>query len=245
MKKIICTTLLSIFGFAIALAAATPRFLTTAPEVILAMVPPPPPDDSPAGMADIETILQVQKDRTPAQVARARQVDSHSFTTRGEHLFGPAFTKKNLPHTFSILLQTTMERRVVVVASKEQWNRVRPHNRGLGVKPCVKRPDDASYPSGHSASSALWTVLLSEALPEYKTIFTEFERETMWCRVLAGVHYPSDTHAGRLIGHIIAREMLKNPITQNAIKEMRAELLEFLKKHPGALAHAKEFAKTQ
>ncbi|MDF9826799.1 acid phosphatase (class A) [Ereboglobus sp. PH5-5] len=260
MKKLLTITLLLASGLAAAFGAppihhlttehedilaklATPRFLTTDHELILAKIPPPPANDSPAGMADVETLLQVQKDRTPEQVARAVRINAHAFLSieegcMGQVVFGPAFTGENLPRTAAILRQATAERRVVMIASKNQWNRVRPHKRGLGVEPCVDVPRSASYPSGHSSCGVLWAMFLGGALPEYKTLFDDAAREIMWSRVLAGAHYPSDTQAGRLLGQIIVEEMLKNQSTQNAVKEMRAELLEFLEKYPEARARA-------
>ncbi len=226
--------------------AAEPRFLTTAPEFFYAMVPPPPPNDSPAGLADIETILQVQKDRTPVQIERARRVEKQNVMSLGAWLFGPDFTKENLPRTYAFLRKATTERGTIVHSMKAQWNRTRPYDRGIGVEKCVpNRPAGASYPSGHSASGALWEMLFSAAMPEYETFFAQTRREIMWCRVLAGVHYPSDTQAGCIIGHLIAREMLKNQSTRDAAGEMRAEILAFLEKHPGAAARAQKLvAKT-
>ncbi|MDR0353198.1 MAG: phosphatase PAP2 family protein, partial [Opitutaceae bacterium] len=225
--------------FAISLGAAEPRFLTTAHEVFYAMLPPPPPDDSPAGLADIETILQVQKDRTPAQVERARRVEKQNTMSLGAWLFGPDFNKENLPRTYAFLRRASTERSAIIRAMKAQWSRPRPYDRGLGVEKCVpNRPAGTSYPSGHSSAGALWEVLFSAAMPEHETFFASARREIMWSRVLAGVHYPSDTQAGCLIGHAIARDMLKAPATRAALKEMRAEILAFLENHPQAALHA-------
>lgn len=46
----------------------------------------------------------------------------------------------------------------------------------------------------------------------------------MWCRVLAGVHYPSDTLAGELLGEAIGRKIAESPEMQEALKTIRAEL---------------------
>jgi hypothetical protein len=46
-----------------------------------------------------------------------------------------------------------------------------------------------------------------------------------------------------MLGSLIAREMLKNQSTQNAIKAMRAEIVEFLKTHPNAAARLKKLPK--
>lgn len=243
MKKIhACLLIISVLS-AVTLNAAEPKYFLGDPDAMIAKLPPPPADDSPAGMADMETLLQVQKDRTPAQVARAELAAKHDCMIMGAEVFGPAFTKENLPATYERLLAMTLERRAVLLKAKKLWNRVRPYHRGLGIEPCVYDPGDASYPSGHSAAASLWAVLYSELFPEYRKIFVDIARERIWCRVLGGAHYPSDTQAGSMLGEWIAKDMLKNPVTQKALDEMRAELAEFFKKHPDALRHAKTYAK--
>jgi acid phosphatase (class A) len=242
-KKAFPAVLAAAFSLIIALGAAEPRFLATEPEAFIALIPPPPTDDSPAGLADIETLLQVQKDRTPGQAARAGRIHEHTAMSIGAEVFGPEFTAENLPRTSAILERADDERDAVIEAVKDHWKRPRPYIRNPAVKPCVKLPLDTSYPSWHSTSGAVWTALLSEAMPEYKAAFHEEMRETMWCRVLAGVHYPTDTQAGRMLGGIIAVEMLKNQSTQDAVKVMRAEILEFIKTHPAAADRGKKAAK--
>ncbi|MDF9827412.1 hypothetical protein M2447_001505 [Ereboglobus sp. PH5-10] len=242
MKKRHITPIVAFIVAAICPAASllaqeqSARFLLTAEAEILAQIPPPPAPGSPADMADTETLYQVQKSRTPELLARAERVSSQDIMSPGALVFGWEFNRQNLPRTAEILEQAYVEHRPAVLASKKQWGRVRPYNRGIGITPCVEIvPKDESYPSGHSAESGLLAILYSEAMPEYKNLFMEDVRETTWGRIIAGVHYPSDTQAGCLLGFTIAREMLKNPHTQNAIKEMRAEILAFLEKHPEAV----------
>jgi acid phosphatase (class A) len=207
-------------------------YLPVPPETLIAQIPPPPADDTPAGMADVETMLQLQKDRTPAQVERATRVATHSAMQMGANVFGPEFTKQNLPFTAEFMSAVTLERHEVLEIAKNKWDRVRPYDRGLGITLCVKRPRNTSYPSGHSAAAASWAVLYSAMFPEYKELFEDEMREAMWCRVLGGAHYPTDTQAGKKLGMLISEEMLKNPLTQTALKKARAEITAFLKKHP-------------
>ncbi|OAM88141.1 phosphatase PAP2 family protein [Termitidicoccus mucosus] len=230
-------------------AATEFRYLADAPasiEALVAPIPPPPPDDSYAGRADIETLLQVQKDRTPAQIKRAAIVASLRAVWMGQRVFGPSFTKENLPLTYAFLHHANLERHEVAASAKERWNRVRPFDRGLGVEMTVpRRPSGTSYPSGHSASGGCYAALYSAAMPEYTALFDEAMREIMWCRVIAGVHYPTDTQAGADLGLAIGREMLKNPATQAAVREMRAEIIAFLQKNPDAAAFAEKTAGTR
>jgi acid phosphatase (class A) len=218
----------------VALPAGEARYvyLPVPPETLIAQIPPPPADDSPAGMADVETMLQLQKDRTPAQVERAARIAGHTAMQMGAKIFGPEFTAQNLPFTAEFLRAVTLERHEVLEIAKNKWDRVRPYDRGLGITLCVKRPRNTSYPSGHSAAAANWATIYSAMYPEYATRFEDEMREAMWCRVLGGAHYPSDTQAGKKLGILITEEMLKNPLTQTALQKARAEITAFLKTHP-------------
>jgi acid phosphatase (class A) len=232
---------LAALAFATASAAPKERFFTGEAEDLAALIPPPPPDDSPAGLADLETVLQVQRDRTPAQVERAARAQAYgrdNALALGARVFGPEFTAANLPRTAAVLRQADEERHAVGSAVKARWNRPRPYVRDARVEPCVPRSRETSYPSGHSAVAAVWAELLGAAVPEYRARFLEEAREAMWSRVLAGMHYPTDTQAGGLLGRSLAGEMLKNKTTRDAVGEMRAEILAFLEKHPDAKARA-------
>lgn len=237
VKRILCASLLALLPSVFLHASKAPYMLAD-PETIIAQLPPPPADDSPAGMADVSTLLQVQKDRTPEQVRRAQHVALHTPMNMGASVFGPEFTKDNLPLTNKFLLESRLDRRRVSPPAKKIWNRVRPYNRGLGIDPCVYRPADGSYPSGHSAGAASWAVFYSHMYPEYTMLFDAEVEETMWSRVLGGVHYPSDTQAGKLLGTLMAKEILKNPAALKRLDAMRAEIEDFLKKNPQALVHA-------
>ncbi|MDR1011597.1 MAG: phosphatase PAP2 family protein [Opitutaceae bacterium] len=242
MKKTFSAILFATFAFVLSSGASGTRYLIADPATIRAQIPPPPADDSPAGMADVETLLQVQKDRTPEQVGRARHVASHNCMQMGANLFGPEFTEKNLPLTEAFLRGLTMERRPLVLDLKKHWNRTRPYKRGLGIRPCVGLPaeNDASYPSGHSSAAGLWATIYGAALPEYEVLFQNEMRETMWGRVLGGVHYPTDTQAGKKIGVLIAKAILENPASRKPVAEMRAEIMAFLEARPEAIARAQK-----
>ncbi|WP_108825055.1 phosphatase PAP2 family protein [Ereboglobus luteus] len=238
---------LSIF-FLAAVASAQPksfeyRYFKSNIQDLIAQIPSPPADDSIAGMADLETVIQLQKDVTPAQIERIKRVDSHTARNvmgMGAQALGSWFSKENLPRTAEILKEVNMERHYIGLTVKDHWNRPRPYVRDPSIQPTARRSKESSYPSGHSAASAAWAGIIAAAMPEYKEQLFEEVRETMWCRVMAGMHYPTDTHAGRKLGFLIADEMLKTQTTQKAIKEMRAEILAFIKANPDVVTLPKQ-----
>lgn len=207
---------------------------------IIAHIPPPPADDSPAGRADLETLLQVQKDRTPAQIARAKRIAGHSAIQMGAVVFGADFTKENFPRTAALMKELTAARGKIGGSNKKKFNRPRPFQRSQDIVVATSKPTSTSYPSGHSTVGAFWGAMYSAAFPEYKPLFDLEVRETMWCRVIAGVHYPTDTQAGLILGTLTAREMLKAPDTQAAIREIRDEITAYLEKHPEVETRAKQ-----
>ncbi|MCR6630458.1 MAG: phosphatase PAP2 family protein [Magnetospirillum sp.] len=109
--------------------------------------------------------------------------------------------------------------------AKSSWDRARPYQRDIRVQPCVNKPSNSSYPSGHSAESAIWAALLGAAFPDKAAIFEAIVEETMWSRIIGGVHYPTDTQAGLMLGREIARHLLASEDTQTAIATIRAETL--------------------
>jgi acid phosphatase (class A) len=203
------------------------------------LVPAPPRDDSIAGRADLATLIQVQADRTPEQIKRAERVANQTVTSFAQPVLGEWFVPKNFPKTVALFAQITKQSQTIVDDQvKKRWNRTRPYIQWPEVKPVVGRPDNTSYPSGHSAAAALWGTILAAAFPEKAEQFKAQIREVTWCRVLGGVHYPTDTVAGEMLGTAIAEAMLKSPHMPAALAVMREEIGAFQKAMEKPAAHA-------
>lgn len=202
---------------------AAPVYLAADVSAYRQLLPPPPPDDSPAGLADLATLLRLQAERTPEQVARAQQLAAHTPFLMGAAAWGAGFTAKNLPETAKIFRAIRDQSRPAILAAKNAWSRPRPYQRDARVTPCVPKPGSSSYPSGHAADSALWAAILSAAFPEKAARFEAIVEETMWSRVIGGVHYPTDVQAGRQLGRAIAAKMLETPALHSALDVIRAE----------------------
>ena len=192
------------------------------------LLPPPPPDDSPAGLADLDTVLQLQRDRTPAQIARAHRVNHQSVFTFAQPVLGDWFTAANLPRTAAVFAEIDREDVGIVEAAKRVAHRPRPYQRDARVHPSVSKAGmDNSYPSGHTMGATVWGTLLAAAFPANKAGFDEQIHETMWCRELGGVHFPTDTESGEIIGRAVAAKMLTTPAMERALAEIRAEAAPF------------------
>lgn len=82
------------------------------------LIPPPPADDSPAGRADLETVLQVQADRTHATLARIERVARQNVFTFAAPVLGSWFTAANLPRTDAHFKIITAESYAVTLAEQ-------------------------------------------------------------------------------------------------------------------------------
>lgn len=224
--------LLGLAGCLFTSAVNAQEFLSGGSQDFVAVLPPPPADDSPAGMADLDTLLQLQKDRTPAQAARAQRVNSQSPFSFARPVLGEWFSSRNLPRTKAIFEEINRESRAIVDEAKRVMHRPRPFARDGRVVPIVGRPGNGSYPSGHTADATVWAAVLTAAFPEHAADFQAQVHETMWGRELAGVHYPTDTESGLTLGTAIAQRMASSPAWGKAIAEIRAEVAAFRQNAP-------------
>lgn len=204
------------------------------------VIPPPPTDDSPAGLADLSTLLYVQTNRTPDQVKLAKSMESPSVFAMGREIFGEWFTRENLPKTAEILRQTSKAADPVLAGAKKNWKRPRPYVRSTEISPVVGKPGDAgSYPSGHTFGMAVPMFLLAEAFPAHASEFDEKTHRVMWGRIVGGVHFPSDTEAGRLLARDVISKMSKTHEMKEAIETIRAEAAPFIAREAATAKGAK------
>lgn len=200
------------------------KYLKTDDLDVTAVIPAAPEDGSLATAADLETVYQVQKRRTPEMIALAGYF-AEDTVFQYDAVIGPWFTADNLPRTAAFFLQIDSDRYAISSKGKQVWRRPRPPLLDARIKPCVSLPKSGSYPSGHSTQAFLWAGLLAEIFPEHRMALRERAELVAWSRVIGGVHYPTDITAGRMLGDRLAGEFLKRPAVRQALLEVREEML--------------------
>src|SRR5258708_2905549 len=201
--------------------AASLHYLTPQSVDFVKLLPAPPKADTDEARADLEVVLRVQETRTEAQTQRAlaeAKLKMDAFAP----VMGPWFTAENLPLTAKLLQNAEKDSKFFSASAKEYFGRKRPPN-DARIKPKIDEKDEPSYPSGHATRGVLFATILCELDPAQKEAVMDRAREIGWDRVIAGVHYPSDLIAGRVLGQALAQAMAENPKFKEDLAAAKAE----------------------
>jgi membrane-associated phospholipid phosphatase len=93
------------------------------------------------------------------------------------------------------------------LAVKPLARRTRPDRTGARVALVrhVRMPRSSAFPSGHAASAFAFATAVGHDLPATAVPLQALAAAVAYSRVHTGVHHPSDTIAGALLGTVIAR----------------------------------------
>lgn len=186
------------------------------------VLPPPPAPGTLSARADLEAVLQMQAWRTPEQVAWAKRIEKNDAFIFGD-VIGAWFTRENLPETAAFLKDVDEDRHEVTEIAKNLFARARPWVVDPRIVPCVGKPTNDSYPSGHTASIFTRAGVLAEIFPEKRDAIFEFAHRAVWGRVYGGVHFPSDLVGGWMLAEPLVVELKKVPAFQAGVAKCRAE----------------------
>jgi membrane-associated phospholipid phosphatase len=127
------------------------------------------------------------------------------------------------PNTLKLIEMAYRVAQMLGVHFKLKYNRARPQQVFPALIPLIDSPWHASFPSAHSLESHMIARALAAVSPGARRPLRALANRIGRNREVAGVHYPSDTLAGRQIAREAFPLLLCCPIFHTVLCEARKE----------------------
>jgi acid phosphatase (class A) len=202
-------------------------------------LPQCPANSSKQTRGELDYLLRLEKNRTEAEGERALyfapwgysssvKPGNSNFPAQQRNLFyvgrsiGSWFNPDDLPVTAEILGRVWRDASYYMWRLKFKYARIRPYNIDRTLKP-LDEPNWTAFPSGHSSYSHMLAFIYSELAPEFSDIFLNDARAISHSREIIGVHFPSDSEAGRVFAREFVDELLASDKFKPEFEKMKAE----------------------
>jgi acid phosphatase (class A) len=127
------------------------------------------------------------------------------------------------PNTIKIIEMADHVGLMVAVFYKLKFNRGRPQQVCPALFPMIASPWHASYPSGHSLEGHLMALSLAEIMPDARSALMALAARIGRNREVAGVHFKSDTTAGREIAQAVFPYLMECPTFREVLDAAKTE----------------------
>jgi acid phosphatase (class A) len=141
------------------------------------------------------------------------------------HGLNASFGPDRLPKTADFMARVWSDATFYIWALKYRYNRIRPHRLEPGLE-ILENANFPAYPSGHSSNSYVAALVYSELLPQHRELFLANAAELAYSREVLGVHYASDSAAGRTFAEKFLAAISKVPSFQADLAVARAEIVD-------------------
>lgn len=182
--------------------------------------PEPPPSDPRVIFHEIEELVAMARDVRPGRVDEILDQNARVKGYFAQVLMLSAWSH---PNTLKLIEMALRVGQMVAVHFKLKYNRARPQQVFPPLVPLLNSPWHASFPSGHSLESHMIALALAEVAPNTRKALIALADRIGHNREIAGVHYPSDTRAGKKIACAAFPLLHKCPIFQTILKAARKE----------------------
>lgn len=193
--------------------------------------------------AELDFLLHLQQNRSAESVNRSETMANIYFdplmtnpadpdySRNNNSLFyvgaklGPWFNAAQLPVTTQVLQQAIQDATYYFFSLKVDFNRARPYQLEPRLQN-LEAPGHAAYPSGHASASFVHAYILGQIFPEYAGYFEGVASEMAFSREVRGVHYPSDSEAGKEFARQFVKALMNNAKFQKDFTAMKTEILQ-------------------
>lgn len=213
--------ILCLFLVAPVLKAERTGWLLPPAENFLSVIDPPPAAGTPSEKADVDAVVALQAGSTAEQLAHARKSVGFDVFTFAE-VRGEGFCPAAYPKTEAFFRKLEDTVKTPKNWLKDHFHRVRPYKLYPDrVKQLVTSEKNYSYPSGHSVRSWLGALVMGNLDPSRRADYLACALQVNLDRVIGGMHYLSDTAAGRTLAEAIYADLMADPGFRADLEELR------------------------
>ena len=200
-----------------------------------------PPNSSPQTRAELDYLLQLQKQRSEEDVrasmfyagvyyrtaVKPGDNDYKKFQRNLFHIgrsIGTWFNADSLPLTATLAANVWKDAEYLIWMYKNYFIRIRPYK----LEPALQNLEEtnwAAYPSGHATNSYVNAYLYSELLPEFSSFFIKDAYDMAHSREIIGVHYPSDSESGRVLAWQLVKRLMSNEKFKKDFEAAKEEII--------------------
>ena len=109
-----------------------------------------------------------------------------------------------------------------ILERKKHFNRPRPSQLDENLDLVIFNPAHPAYPSGHASQTYMVALVLSDFDPSNAELYKQFAIDIAHRREIAGVHYPSDSVAGRKLAVDVYNRLRTVPILEKKFQAAKA-----------------------
>jgi acid phosphatase (class A) len=123
------------------------------------------------------------------------------------------------PNVFKVLANADIDSYFVNTMIKKTNARLRPFVQHPTLVTPLFDVGDFSYPSGHASGTELQARILAKLFPKQEDALLRRVRQIADSRVVAGVHYTSDTEAGLALGDLVLGQIEAQPRFEKDLRD--------------------------
>lgn len=182
----------------------------------------PPANSSPRTTAEIAYLKKLTAQRAGKKSAIEAEVLVTNFRY-GTHTYASLTTDPKYRATSKVILAAYHDLAIATFVMKQKFNRVRPSILDKDLGHTIQIPTHPAYPSGHATGAYVIAYLLQELDPESAQTYLKAAKQITENREIAGLHYPSDSEAGRLLARQLTDSLLNHSSFKRLMEEARKE----------------------
>jgi membrane-associated phospholipid phosphatase len=172
-------------------------------------IPLPPPPNSRATKEELKTLLALQAQRNEVAIKQINYWNAGAPGYRWNQM-GKSLANAQVPwpRLLALLNVAIYDATVAAWHHKYTFNRSRPSQKSVYLRPFVSNPDSPSYPGEHAVTAGAAATVLAYLFPAKADSILNLAQQACKSRLLAGVQYPSDVRAGYELGRQVAERVI-------------------------------------